>query len=232
LSNNVVNSYRHVSAFDPNSISDLWAWYQADTSFMTLSGSNITAWNPQTDLTAKQLIADSTGVAPTTSTYNSRGIASFDGTEWMHTNDDTYLVSQPLTFAFVAKILDSQDTTIFDDDSTAGGRRILCRADATSGRYHLIDGSYFYSATVPATADAWATQVICVNGSSSFWRINGGNENTGTYTDTINPLTIFANYSGNFDATGDLMHFIMYTKAVTGTELTDLESWMATEAGI
>jgi len=140
--------------------------------------------------------------------------------------------SQPLTFAFVAKILDSQDTTIFDDDNTAGGRRILCRADATSGRYHLIDGTFFYSATVTASADAWAYQVICVNGSSSFWRINGGNETTATYNDTINPLTIMANYSGNFKATGDIMHFIMYEKAVTGDELTSLESWLATEAGL
>jgi len=85
LSSQVINSYRFASAsFTPNDISDLWAWYNADPSFMSLSGSEILSWNPQDDSTGKQLISDSTGVSPTTSTYNSRGIAQFDGSEWIH----------------------------------------------------------------------------------------------------------------------------------------------------
>ena len=38
----LVNPYKVSSAsFTPNSISDLWAWYNADPSFMSLSGSEI-----------------------------------------------------------------------------------------------------------------------------------------------------------------------------------------------
>ena len=235
MSNFIIDPYRFVTSFTPNSISDLWAWYQAESSFMTLSGSDITAWNPQTNLTAKKLIADSTGVAPTLGTYNSRGIAQFDGTEWMHTNDDSYTLTQPFTFAIAMKFPTAvAKRTIFDCDDTTN-RMLNRNNDSTAGKQLQIhNGATYESSDEGVIAATWGTEIIVVSGTDTKWHINGTDVAPSPIdvTDDFNPLTIMADYGGNNDATGDIMHFIIYDKALDDDEIAELEEWLANEVGL
>ena len=239
MSNFIIDPYRFVTSFTPNYISDLWAWYQAESSFMTLSGSDITAWNPQTNLTAKKLIADTTGVAPALSTYNSRGIAQFDGSEVMHTNDDSYTISQPMTFAIALKFPTAvSKRTIFDCDDTTN--RILHRNnDSTAGtQLQIANGDTFESSDEGVISATWGYEIIVANGTSSKWRINGTDVAPGDIdvTDDFNPLTIASDYralaGGSNNMTGDFMHFIIYDKALDDDEIAELEEWLANEVGL
>ena len=227
------------AAFGPNSISSLWAWFQAESSFMTLSGSDITVWNPQDEDTDKQLISDSTGVAPTLGTYNSRGIAQFDGTEVMHTNDDSYNITQPMTFAIALKFPTAVNySTIFDVDDTAGGR-IVHRNYQTSDRQLQIANSANYESNDEGVISAtWGYEILVISGTDTKWRVNGTDvAPVGIdVTDAFKPLTIGSDYralaGGSLNMVGDFMHFIIYDKAVSGDDLTNLESWLATEVGL
>ena len=222
------------AGFTPNSISDLWAWWRGSVSDdMTLSGSSITVWNPEDGDTDKQLIADTTSVAPTfdADAQNDNGAAQFDGTEWIHTNDDSNELTQPFTFAIAAKFPSGASKTIFDVDNTGGGR-IMMRATATTGKYELKNGATNDSSTVPAISDEWGYMIVVCDGSDSLWRINGSNEATFTLNDNFRPITIGADYGGNNDATMECMHFIIYNAALSSDSIGELEEYLADQVGL
>ena len=226
------------AGFTPNDISDLWAWYTATTSDdMTLSGTSITVWNPQDGDTDKQLIADSTGVAPTFDDdgHNDKGIAKFDGTEWMHTNDDSYELTQPFTFAIAMKFPTAvAKRTIFDCDDT--GNRILHRNnDSTAGtQLQIHNGATYESNDEGVIAATWGYEIIVVSGTDTKWHINGTDVAPAgiDVTDDFNPITIGADHGGNNDITGDIMHFIIYHKALDDDEIEELEEYLADQVGL
>ena len=218
----------------PNEISDLWAWWRAEEQYMSLNGSGVTTWNPQTNATAYQIKADSSSEEPTfeANGRNGRGIVKFDGSEWLHTTDDSNNITQPMTFVMVMKFPTGASKTIFDVDNTGAGGRILCRSTSVAGKFELLNGGTVNSATVSAVSEEWGYMVITLNGASSKWRINGGNEVTVDVSDNFNPITIGADYGGNNDMTGDIMHFIIYDKELSSSEITEIEAWCANEAGL
>jgi hypothetical protein len=201
---------------------------------MSLNGSGVTTWNPQTNATAYQIKADSSSEEPTfeANGRNGRGIVKFDGSEWLHTTDDSNNITQPMTFVMVMKFPTGASKTIFDVDNTGAGGRILCRSTSVAGKFELLNGGTVNSATVSAVSEAWGYMVITLNGASSKWRINGGNEVTVDVSDNFNPITIGADYGGNNDMTGDIMHFIIYDKELSSSEITEIEAWCANEAGL
>jgi hypothetical protein len=223
----------------PLAISDLWAWWKAESKYMTLNGSGVTAWNPQINTTPKKLIADSAGVEPTfeAAGRNGRGIVKFDGTEVMHTNDDSHRLTQPLTFVIVMKFPTAvDDKTIFDADNT--GNRLLHRNTGTAGtQLEMNNGAVFTSTATTQFSASWGYEVLVFNGSSSKWRINGVDVKPSTFNPStdINPLTIASDYralnGGSNNAVMDFMHFIIYDKALSDSEITDIEEWCASEVG-
>jgi hypothetical protein len=225
--------------FTPNSISDLWAWFKCESDFLTLSGDSIMVWNPQDEDTDKQLISDTTGVAPDFADYNSRGIAQFDGTEVMHTNDDSHTITQPMTFAIALKFPTAVNySTIFDVDDTSGGR-IVHRNYQTSDKLLQIANSANYESSDEGVISAtWGTEIIVANGTSTKWRINGIDVAPGgiDVSDNFNPLTIGSDYralaGGSLNMVGDFMHFIIYDKALDDDEIAELEEWLANEVGL
>ena len=228
------------AAFDPNSISDLWAWYKAESTYMTVTGSDeITAWNPETNLTAKKLIADSTGVAPTLGTYNSRGIAQFDGTEVMHTNDDSYTLTQPFSFAIAMKFPTAVAyRTIFDCDDVVN-RMLNRNNNSTSGtQLQIANGATYESSDEGVISATWGYEIIVVDGTDTKWHINGIDVAPSPIdvTDDFDPLTIASDYralaGGSNNMTGDFMHFIIYDKALDDDEIAELEEWLADEVGL
>lgn len=223
----------------PLEISDLWAWWKAESQYMTLNSSGVTVWNPQINTTPKKLIADSAGVEPTfeANGRNGRGIVKFDGTEVMHTNDDSYRLTQPLTFVIVMKFPTAvDDKTIFDADNT--GNRLLHRNTGTAGtQLELNNGTTFTSDATTQFSASWGYEVLVFNGSSSKWRINGVDVAPSTFnpSDDFNPITIASDYralnGGSNNAVMDIMHFIIYDKALSDSEITDIEEWCASEVG-
>jgi len=231
------------AGFTPNSISDLWAWYTAVTgSDLTLSGTSITVWNPQDGDTDKQLIADSTAVAPTFDDdgHNDKGIAKFDGTEVMHTNDDSHTITQPMTFAIAMKFPTAVSyRTIFDVDDTSGGRIVHRNNNSTNGTQLQIANSASYESNDEGViAATWGTEIIVVNGASTKWRINGTDvAPVGIdVSDNFNPLTIGSDYralaGGSLNMVGDFMHFIIYNKALDDDEIAELEEYLADQVGL
>ena len=231
------------AGFTPNDISDLWAWYTATTSEdLTLSGTSITVWDPQDGDTDKQLIADSTAVAPTFDDdgHNDKGIAKFDGTEVMHTNDDSHTITQPMTFAMALKFPTAVAyATIFDVDDTSGGRIVHRNNNSTSGTQLQIANSATYESDDEGVIGAtWGYEIIVANGASTKWRINGTDVAPSPIdvTDNFNPLTIGSDYralaGGSNNMTGDFMHCILYSKALSDEEITQLEEYLADQVGL
>jgi hypothetical protein len=234
-----LQSSKWKGANQPLEISDLWAWWKAESQYMTLNSSGVTVWNPQTNTTPKKLISDSAGVEPTfeANGRNGRGIVKFDGTEVMHTNDDSYRLTQPLTFVIVMKFPTAvDDKTIFDADNT--GNRLLHRNTGTAGtQLELNNGATFTSTATTQFSASWGYEVLVFNGGSSKWRINGVDVKPGTFnpSDDFNPITIASDYralnGGSNNAVMDVMHFIIYDKALSDSEITDIEEWCASEVG-
>ena len=150
----------------------------------------------------------------------------------MHATDDSYNITQPMSFVMVMKFPTGSAKTIFDVDNTGAGGRIVCRSTGTTGKYELINGSTVYSSTVAAVdGSTWHYMVITLNGASSKWRIDGGNQVTINVSDNFNPITISSDYQPANYATQDIMHLIIYDKELSSSEITDIEEWCAGEVG-
>jgi hypothetical protein len=226
----------------PLQVSSLWAWYKAESKYMTFgtggAASKALTWNPQTNLTGKKLIPDSSDLAPffEANSRNGRGIIKFKGVQAIHTYDDSYRLTQPMTFVIVMKFPTAlDDKTIFDADNT--GNRLLHRNTGTAGtQLEMNNGAVFTSTATTAFAGNWGYEILVFDGSSSKWRINGVDVAPGTFNPSsdFNPLTIGSDYragTGHNNMVGDFMHFIIYDKALSDAEITDMEEWCASEVG-
>ena len=101
----------------------------------------------------------------------------------------------------------------------------------------MNNGAAFTSDATTAFAGNWGYEILVFDGSSSKWRINGVDVKPGTFnpSDDFNPITIASDYralnGGSNNAVMDVMHFIIYDKALSDSEITDIEEWCASEVG-
>ena len=229
-----MQSAKWKGANQPLEISDLWAWWKAESKYMTLDGTEVDVWNPQTNLTPRRVVANGSSRAPTfeANGRNGRGIVKFDGSEAMTIYDNSLNVTQPLSFVLVMKFPTGSAKTIFDFGNGSGTGRIMMRSTSTTGQFELKNSATRNSATVSALdGSTWGYMVLTLSNDSCKWRINGGNEVTVAVTDDFGAISLGGDYQPANFAIQDIMHFIIYDKALSDSEITDIEEWCASEVG-
>ena len=234
MSEVVVNSYRFESF--PASSNPL-AWFDGtDVSTITKAGGGgVSVWADKMGTSAYNLTQPTTAKRPTwlDDNYNGRDVISFANEEYMF-KDFGVTIAQPYTIATAWVFAENDTQERVGYDSKSGGDRALFIKNSTSNSWRIHAGAdlSFTDATIPAT---WGYTVGIFNGVNSEARVNGVSVASGDAgSSSYEPMTLAHRHDagGNSDWEQKIMHVLIYDKAVTGSELTALESWLGNEVGL
>ena len=211
-------------------------WLDAsDSTTITKDGSNlVSAWNDKSGQLNHVTQATATNQPLwVDSVQNSKPIIRFDGT-----NDLLYratytggTLSQDFTIFAVFKVPSSYIEYVYD----GAGSSNRCYLN-----YHNPNAIASTIPGAPAGLDAtvvagnWTYFTSVVNGSSSILRQDGSQTDTGDMgTGAMAGITIGARYGGiDSFANTDIAEILIYNSAISGANLTDVESYLATKWGI
>ena len=211
-------------------------WLDAsDSTTITKDGSNlVSAWNDKSGQLNHVTQATATNQPLwVDSVQNSKPIIRFDGT-----NDLLYratytggTLSQDFTIFAVFKVPSSYIEYVYD----GAGSSNRCYLN-----YHNPNAMASTIPGAPAGLDAtvvagnWTYFTSVVNGSSSILRQDGSQTDTGDMgTGAMAGITIGARYGGiDSFANTDIAEILIYNSAISGANLTDVESYLATKWGI
>lgn len=221
--------------FLPPDISNLEAWYDAnDESIITKSANRISDLeNKPTSNTFD--LAQATGANQplfVAADQNGKNIMRDDGARFMDTGNIS-AISQPMTIYFVAKTSATQDANIREllRETTGTTVQIGVHTSANTNKMNAqFNASSFASDAVTGLLDAWHMFRLVVNGASSSWEIDEVARGTGNLgTGTLDDFKISSATNG-WDR--DIGEIIIYSKVVSGSEQTDLESYLTTKWGV
>lgn len=215
------------SSWTPASLSGLVAWFDAsDGSTITASGGNVTEWRDKSG-NARHLANAGTGPATGSRTLNSLNVLDFPFFRVLTRASVT--VSQPYTVAWAG----AYDSTFGPSDATVAislGETSAYAAYAAISQWRMFNGTVLGGGTANSSAHCW---VSIANGSSSSVRIDGsaqatGNAGTGNGS-RINLGAASSTATASFD--GYIGEVVISTGALSGTDLTNLESYLKTKWG-
>lgn len=216
-------------SFEPDDLSGISAWYEADRITGLADGAAVVQWD---DLSGNgyHLAHNDPTMRPTyqTSELNGLAVVSFDGT-----NDRVFNLTinraQPETVFVVAKwraVYSAASYVAGGSTSTAGliGRR-------ADNQVNLHAGSH--ACTVTTDTEVYTIYSAVFSGASSELRANGGTAATGNPgTTTAVGLSIGSRDGGSEAANVDVAAFLSYARVLTGTERARVESYLATKYAI
>jgi len=219
--------------FSPNDISDLEHWYDADdSSTITKSGANLVSqWDDKQG--SNNLVQATGGTQPlwVDDDLNSKDVINFTGSKWMEV--DFADLTQPTTIALVFYIPDaSGQHNVYDAYASNGSTGFNKHSDNVNMAMYAPD-NVTYSKT--GIVDNWVYATNIYNTTSSIARIDGTQKVTGDVgTNTMTGLTTAATRGGSGGAYGNikLAFLVIYNKVVSGTELTNLETYMKDTWGL
>jgi len=230
----LVNPYMvSTSAFSPDSISDLEHWYDADdlTTISKDGSDRVSQWNDKQG--SNNLVQATGGSQPlwVDDDLNSKDVINFTGSRWMEV--DFADLTQPTTIALVFYIPDaSAQHNVYDAYASNGSTAMNKHSDNLQMAIYAPD-NVTYSKT--GIVDNWVYATNIYNTSSSSARIDGVQKATGDVgTNTMTGLTPSASRGGSGGAYGNikLAFLVIYNKVVSGTELTNLETYMKDTWGL
>ena len=211
------------SSWTPADLTGLVAWWDAsDTATITHDDTGaVSAWADKSG-NGYSLTQPTSTRRPTTgaTSLNSLNVLTFDG------GDDiisaTLAQSQPFTIA-----------TVWRD--VPGDARWYSSA-SNDVQYISWLGIYAGTAVLngPAyTPNTWAYSTHIFNGSSSVVRLNGTAGSTGNPGATAMSGSLWiGSRTGSFYLTGNVAEFIVAAGALTGSDLTDLETYLSDKWGL
>lgn len=210
-------------AWAPTDLAGLVAWWDAsDTATITDTSGAVSAWADKST-NEYSLAQASPTKQPTTgaTTLNSLNVVTLDGGDDL-VSSVAIAQSQPFTIAAVWK-------------DTPGNSRWYASAGNTvqyGSALGIYAGTGFLNG--PAyTANTWAYSTHIYNGSSSVARLNGSAGSTGNPGSTNMSGSLWlGSRSGSFYLTGAVAELIVASGALSGTDLTSLETYLADKWGL
>jgi hypothetical protein len=218
-------------AFDPLTITNLVGWWDAsDTATITASSGAVSQWdNKASTSPARDLIQGTGSAQPTTGTRTQNGlnVLDFDGGDWIY-NAGTYAIL-PATIAVVAAT----------DNPDNNDRRLTGNPNG-QGNFIRVSGGVWGSGAWPSISSAVADDttpryVVYTQASGSqLLRIDGSQVGSNTFAppDDITRLGLGARSDGLAPWDGWAAEYIVYDSVLTGTDLSDLETYLADKWGL
>lgn len=229
-------------------LTELESWYDASdgTAFVPSNpadGDTFTQWTDKSDFAHN---ANPIGGATTRASYqteelNSLSVIRFDGNDGLSINPYSSLASAPALTVFV----------VMKMTSTTGNPRIFATNsgatelyyDSTAGKFVAEAAGGIGTSTV-ANAAGFHTHVFAFDGSKTtnadslkyrYDRSDITLSFTGTVGDTLdasNTTLYIGNDNGANFYTGDIAEFLIFTKALTATEISNVENYLKTKWGL
>ena len=236
-------------ALPPSVLVELESYYAADNGALfvpsnPVDGATFTQW---TDGSAYAHNANSVGGATTRASYqtneqNTLSVVRFDGNDGLSINPYASLSGAPALTVFV----------VMKMTATAGNPRIFATNsgatefyyDSTAGAFTLEAAGGTGVSTVTNDASAFHIHTFAFDGTQStnadslkyrYDKTDVALTFTGTVGDTMatGNITLFmGNANGANFYTGDIAEFLIFTKALTPTQIQNVENYLSTKWGL
>lgn len=218
------------TGFDPRSISNLAYWLDAtDSATVTTVNGAVSSWASKAGTgTATQGIAANRPTY-TTAGRNGKNVISFDGTNDFLTSS-TLSINQPFSIVFAGFQATQSANSQYVCDGGTSTTRVVLAWNATGGavgRLFMFCGTIVSPGSGQQAFGEWAVSSAVFNGASSQLRVNGSQIATGNPGSTaITALTLGARYTGDSLFVGDWGAFLVYSRALSETELLRVERYL------
>lgn len=221
---------RAAGGWTPASVSGLHVWFKADAITGKVDGDTVSTW---ADSSGNGRTATApAGQEPTykTSILNGQPVVRFSAssTKRMATAAWTAL-SQPYTVFIVG----STKNTAFSQllDGIASGNRVAYYRHTSDNDFDVFAGSS--SVNTLSSMSTNRIHTLVVNGASTRARHNGGagvGLNSGTHT--LTGLTLANRFDATFESGGDMAELLLYTGAVSLSDMNLVGDYLATKYGL
>lgn len=213
-------------AWSPQDMADKIAWFNA-ADLAGTDGSAISSWSNSFTGGVASAATQATGtLQPVVQTVNGVKVARF--TSDRLTTAAFTSEAQPFTFAMLVKLNDAGGGTF---------RSLLYGASASEVGLYIANSTDIYTVftgAANATTQAetytggFRTIVVTFNGASTKFRYDGTEQTLSGAAGAaaLTALNIGTNYAGSHPIDGDVAEIIAVGHAVTGDELTDLETYL------
>jgi len=225
----IVGQGTTAAAFSPSDISNLAIWLDADdASTITDTSGSVEQWNDKSG--NARHVFDTVAGSPTTGTETINGLNVIDfpgGTSNIVLDTaSTTTLTQPYTLAAVAQ-------GVASDRLVGGGGSVFLQYNG-NGTWMYYAGTVQDGTTSFTPLNATVCIVIGIfDGANSELRVNGGSESTANPgTNSLDLLQVGADGAGILEWDGQIGEVLAYDKAVSGTELSNLETYLADKWGV
>ena len=203
------------------------AWWDfSDSSTITKDGSDRVSQVDDKSGNDYHLTQSTSGDQPlwVSADQNGYDVLNFVGDRWMEVSFSA--VSQPITTAGAFVVPDNGNLTVWEGDTSGRGRlRTVTLADESMG---INSGSLLTSAAQSGLYETWSYMTAIYNSSSSKIYINGSEEASGDCgTNAQAGFKISTEGGVGGYANQKMGEIVCYNKVVSGTELSDLETYLA-----
>src|SRR5690554_3719382 len=207
------------SQITPSDISDLLLWY--DASDLTVSPGYLSSWNDKSG-NNHDLLQPSSNNQPLkiNNVIGDKSIVRFDGNDFMVSNFGTSY-SNPGTIFILYKTISSANQYLFDGLSSFNTIRLrsgntIQAVTITTGINYIKNYPFDYN-----------INTLVINGSNSAIRENGSIKVSGNLpSNSFEGLTMGAYYGGGGNLSGDIAEYIYYNRALTISEIEDVENYL------
>jgi len=225
LSNNVVNAYRYSSAFDPDTISGLSHWYDADDeSTISKDGSNnVSAWNDKKG--SENLTEDGNKPLWVSGDQNGKDIIDFASSKELITSGST--VSQPQSWYFA--LTPPANTGTVRRPMLSGSQQVFT-ASGSANRWDIYAGLQpNFTEDIGTAFMIWQ---IVFNGSSSYFFVNGVVKMDGVNTGTGSASGLIV--SGAYDnwANNKVGEILRYDATISSGDNTLIMNYLQDKWGL
>lgn len=225
---NLVNPFRFAKAFSPSDISNLIAWYDADdVATITKDGSDFVSQWDDKSVEGNDVVQATGSKQPKwfDSIQNGKPIIRFDGVDDF-LNRVTFVsgaLTQPVTFVFVCSL----PTNTTGNEYLFDGETVRTALIREALQYNFFAGLEEQVGTVTTEI---AQYTLVADGASSKIRKDQTDLHTiNAGTLGMNGLIFGANFVPGEFGDVDIAEFIIYEKALTAQERTDVEAYLKTK---
>ncbi len=219
---------------DPTDIAGCLLWVRADLG-VTKDGSNlVSTWADQSGAGRDFTEAGSSRPLWVTSLVNGHAGVRFDGSnDKMKTAD--FAQAQPYHYFVIGNWVSfTTDDTLVCPDNDASVAKIRCAGSSSPATIDIRQGATSGAEVTGVASGAWHLYRCLMNGTSSTLALDAGTPDTDTdnMSSAIDGFTLGA--AGNSSQYGnvEIAEFVVYSAAISGTDLTNLLAYFQTRYGL
>ena len=228
-------------AFDPTDISDLYCWYDPSYGITMDGSSRISKWENKQGDTGLDLVQATGSLQPLFVASGSSGsgnpTVNTAGGDWLMTASAQTALTQPISVVAITKFPangGSYNQFLFDCNDTSSDRILMSKPSGDANdRYQFYAGTDLTLNGATGYEDSWNYVTILYNTSSSDTRFNGSSVITGD-VGSNDFQAIKLSWSGtgaNRGWNNEVLQFLIYNKLLSAGDISNLETWAATQMG-